>query len=489
MLSALELALALGAFVAGMTGTWSPCGFSMVETIGPTGHSGGLRATLAACMTFALGALAGGVATFVSLSTAGLALDAGGAAEVVAGAIAIAAALGEARGTRILPQVRRQLPEHWRRVLPMPLAAAGYGVLLGLGFTTFVLTFAVWALAGASVALADPAAGLVVGLAFGAGRALPVVALAPFAGSEPGYRVTEVMAERIGVYRGFRVANAVALAICAALLLPAGAAARSTVAAAPATDPSATDDALAWQQPGGPGLLRTATGQTALPGDSPAVGGGLVAWRSGSSVTIARRADLGPIAQLDVPGVNELAVSDGWLLYRTSRVGGGDRLAARPITDLARVRGLGIARGTTELGRPSVSGHRAVFHVAGRRGSRIVQVDLQSGRRRTLRRERHRQLLNPALLGQSVLYVVQSRCGQELRLARGRGERRLLRLPPPIERDEGHEPGRTTQGRRPGWCGGSSGTTTRLWTTALTRSAAYVTRLRPSGADVLRVDR
>jgi hypothetical protein len=31
------------------------------------------------------------------------------------------------------------VPEHWRRVAALPLAAAGYGVLLGLGFTTFVI--------------------------------------------------------------------------------------------------------------------------------------------------------------------------------------------------------------------------------------------------------------------------------------------------------------------------------------------------------------
>ena len=93
----------------------------------------------------------------------------------------MAAAIGEARGLRIVPQVRRQVPESWRRVLPVPLAAGLYGVLLGLGFTTFILTFAVWALAAVSVALGDPALGAVLGLAFGAGRALPVIALAPVA--------------------------------------------------------------------------------------------------------------------------------------------------------------------------------------------------------------------------------------------------------------------------------------------------------------------
>jgi hypothetical protein len=45
----------------------------------------------------------------------------------------------------------------------VPLAAAGYGALLGLGFTTFVLSFAVWALAGMSVALGDPGLGIASG--------------------------------------------------------------------------------------------------------------------------------------------------------------------------------------------------------------------------------------------------------------------------------------------------------------------------------------
>ena len=132
--------------------------------------------------------------------------------------VAVAAAAGEARGLRIAPQIRRQVPEAWRRVLPIPLAAAGYGVLLGLGFTTFVLSFAVWALAGASIALGDPALGLGMGLAFGAGRALPVIALAPFAGTERGGAVTAAMCERPAILRGLRRVDAVALAAVALAL-------------------------------------------------------------------------------------------------------------------------------------------------------------------------------------------------------------------------------------------------------------------------------
>jgi hypothetical protein len=215
----LTAVLVLTALFAGVTGAWSPCGLSMVDTLAPDGYARRLRTSLAACATFALGALAGGALTFGGLALVGAALGAGGTAAVGAAAVvAVAAAVAEARGLRIAPQIRRQVPEAWRRVLPVPVAAAGYGVLLGLGFTTFVLSFAVWALAGTSVALGDPALGLAIGLAFGAGRALPVVGLAPFAGTERSGAITAAMCERPAILLGLRRLDAVALAACAVAL-------------------------------------------------------------------------------------------------------------------------------------------------------------------------------------------------------------------------------------------------------------------------------
>jgi hypothetical protein len=205
--------LILAAAVAGVTGAWSPCGFSMVETLAPQGYAGRMRVTAAACATFAVGALAGGAITFGGLALLGQAL--GASAPLVAAAVALAAAIGEARGTRIVPQVRRQVPESWRRRMPVPLAAGLYGVLLGLGFTTFILTFAVWALAGVSVALGDPALGLAIGLAFGAGRLLPVVVLAPAGGGA----LHAAMAERPRILRSLRAVDAVALTACAVALV------------------------------------------------------------------------------------------------------------------------------------------------------------------------------------------------------------------------------------------------------------------------------
>src|SRR5690349_5117071 len=146
-----EVTLIALALVAGVTGAWSPCGFSMVETLAPAGYAGRMRTTIVACTTFAVGALVGGVITFGGLALLGSWL--GAAAPALAALIAIAAAAGEARGARIMPQVRRQVPESWRRVLPLPLAAGLYGVVLGLGFATLLLTFAAWGRGACSGAL------------------------------------------------------------------------------------------------------------------------------------------------------------------------------------------------------------------------------------------------------------------------------------------------------------------------------------------------
>ena len=140
---------------------------------------------------------------------------------LIAAALAVCAAVAELRGTPILPQLRRQLPEHWRRLMPMPVAAGLYGVLLGLGFTTFVLTFGVFALAGIAFALGDPQIGLAIGLAFGVGRAVPIALVAPIADREAGQRITEAMAGRPGIYRGVRFGDGLALLAAAAALVVA----------------------------------------------------------------------------------------------------------------------------------------------------------------------------------------------------------------------------------------------------------------------------
>jgi hypothetical protein len=484
------IALSGAALLAGITGAWSPCGFSMVETLG----GGAARQKLFSCAAFTAGALAGGAATFGVLAALGrLAHGAGGAsAAAIAGAIALAAAVGEARGVRIFPQIRRQVPEAWRRVLPLPLAAAVYGALLGLGFTTFVLTLGVWALAGISFALGDPRLGLEVGLAFGAGRALPVVVIAPLIARDAGLSVAAAMAERPALLRGFRLADAAALSCCAFALF-AGDASAATQIATGASDPSAGGDLLVWDSPNG-GVLRRAavpsraggtghhvdTRTSGLPGRDPALGGAQLAWHADDAVTIVRDSDFSPVVQFSVPGVDALAVSSGWLVYR-QHTPAGDRIAARRLPAAADDRPLAAVRAPAQLGRPSLDGNVVVFHVSGRTRSQIAEVNLATGRKRILRASRQEQLTNPSVFGNRILYVRQSNTAQVLELGPrrpgGRG-RLLMGSRSTSRRDNGFEPGHSEFTLTPPalpparWL---------FWTTALSRRAAYLTLLPAAG--------
>jgi hypothetical protein len=493
--------LLLTAFVAGVTGAWSPCGFSMVETLGSRrAHAGG-RVVLTSCATFALGALAGGAITFSALAAVGGALGGAGstAALVVAVAIALGAALGEALGVRISPQIRRQVPEPWRRTLPLPLAAGLYGVLLGLGFTTFVLTLAVWALAGIAVAIGDVQAGLLIGLGFGAGRALPVVSMAPRYATL-GQRLELKMAERPVLLRRLRLADGALLAVLAVAFLASGSAsaARMTLVAPDATDPSRAHGTLAWERVDRSGaVLVDGDARSELPAQDVAVGGRYVATRSGSTLSVRDRASGATIVQMDVPRATRLAVSNRWLVWRTTRRGGGDRLWALPLPVAQAVPARGVAAATTRLvagarreaiDRPALSGDHLAYAATTRGVSSIVIVDLATQRRRRALAVRGGQLSQPALDGGRLLYVQSSYCSQRLRVVRTSSLRRprtLLRLGATARRDDGHDHGYATQGSEPSRCprGTPRRTDTLLWTTTLAGRSAYVTLLRPGAGD------
>ena len=496
------IALATAALIAGLAGAWSPCGFSMVDTLAPQGFAQRMRTTVISCATFAAGALAGGVATFGGLALLGQTLGAGGGAAVaIAVALLLAAAAGDAAGRRIVPQMRRQVPEAWRRVLPVPLAAGLYGVLLGLGFTTFVLSFAVYALAAACLVLGDVTAGLAVGLAFAVGRTVPVVVLAPLQRSARGVDIAAAMAERPGVLRAIRAAGALALSGSALALalggVPATAAAESLLTAN-GTDPSAAGAAVAWQVPGTPtGVIVRADGSTqALPGADPALGPDNVVWREGETLVVADQATLAERRRIDAPGAEEPAVSGRWLVWR-AREPSGDVLRVidlsangAPPADIRR------ARAPDRIGRPSIDGDRVVYHYAQRAdNSAIEEIYLPTRRRTRLRTGRDgAQLLNPSEQGGSLLYIRSSAERQLVligprRARRGASDRTLLRMHAVTRRDAIREPGRQRHGA--GYPRGKAprlperapeGVTVTLWSTALAPAGAFVSRQRRTAA-------
>lgn len=483
MLSLLLAAAGITAVVAGVAGAWSPCGFSMVDTIGTALGNTGRRVTVVAVTTFTLGALAGGIVTFGGLSLVGQLLGHGGTElrDALAGALALAAAFADWRGWKIAPQIPRQVPERWRWIMPLPLASALYGLLLGLGFTTFVLSFAVWALAGISLAAASTSFGLVVGLGFGLGRALPVLALAPGLGTERGERYLDQLALEPRLWLGMRRLDAIGLGACAILL--GGSSAQAAVPAF-ATDPSADGSVLAWQQIGGPGMLRTASATLALPGRLPAVGGGNVAWLAGPDIVIAK--GFPSASPLAIPGpplatVNALAVAADWLVVRDEAASGLANLFAVSLADPTRRRYLAGAAIPGAIGRPSLSGSTVLYAYSGPAGSAIYEVDLDTGTKRVLRESMGNVLYAfPVLSNGRLLYERVDRCAQELMIASPssrRGDRVLLTVPSTVFRDSGYQPGYTHAYNSASVCanrkaGGGSRMT--LGSSALGRSVAYL---------------
>jgi len=472
----LTVTLILVAFVAGVTGTWSPCGFSIIDTI-----SAPRRRTTASCVAFAIGACAGGAVTFAFLARIGTAVRGTGGLHpaFTAPVIALAAAITEARDAAILPQIRRQVPEHWRRVLPLPVAVGLYGVLLGLGFTTFVLTFAFWALVGLTVLLATPLIGVAVGIAFGVGRALPVALVAPVAHLPVGRRIVDAMAQRpalVSVLRRAEAVGMVAIAVASFGVTAVGAATKVGAG----TDPSTSGSVVVWTSPGG-GIERDeGAATTAAVPPHAAVGGSMIAWRDGETVQVAQLSDLTEVFAVDVPGVDAIAVSDTWLVTR-ARVAGIDTLAVRALSSPDDVHTLATAPRASQLGRPALAGSELVYHVVSSAGSRIVAVDLTTSKSRVVRRSSSAIVTNPSVLGGTLVYDRQTDLAQVVEIGplttTGR-DRVVYRTGAPAVHDVGHEPGyshrtRTPQPRPAKWT---------LWTTALSTSRVYVTLLPRTGS-------
>ena len=322
---------------------------------------------------------------------------------------------------------------------------------------------------------------------------MPIVLLAWTIDTERGDAVACAMAERPALLRGVRIADALALTALAVVLVPASAlaAAGPTTISTTARDPSAYGGDLVYEA-GGNGYLRRDGRTRRLPGREPAVGDGRIAWRNGNAVTIADRGSLATRIRLLLPGAGKLAVSQQWLAYRVGS-GAGDRIYARRLSAApgSSSRLVAAAKAPSQLGRPSLSGGRLAYHLAGTKRSQIRIVDLASGRSRVVARGGARgQVINPALGTESLLYERLTYCRQTLVLRRGGRERVLATLGQLATRDEGFGKGHTTQGSEPSHCHPErKPTATQLWTTALTSRWAYLTLARGSATRLLRLAR
>ena len=256
------------------------------------------------------------------------------------------------------------------------------------------------------------------------------------------------------------------------------------------SDPSADGTLIAWHVPGQGGVLVRGDQQQRLGGSHPALGGGRLAVIANNAIGVV--ATTGPAfsASVPAPGADALAVSAEWVAWR-AHTAEGDTIFAAPLA------GGGARRiaASKELGRPALDGHRLAYSVAGRTGSRIVIVNLATGKKATVRRERRALLLNPSLHGGRLLYVRNYYKRQELRIGpqtkrAPTHDRRLWSIVPTGRRDAGHDPGKKHHRHgwpRRLWPRPKEGLSATLWTTALAAEDAYVTLLRQVAGQPLQV--
>lgn len=153
----------------------------MLGSISPVGEaSRGQRWWLTAS-AYTLASTLAGAATGLLLGALGAALQAVVTPSVPARLFALAAvvllgALVDARLAPLpLPTVHRQVDERWLTTYRGWIYGAGFGLQLGTGVVTIVVSAATYTMLVAALLTMTPTGGLIVGTAFGVVRSLPLL--------------------------------------------------------------------------------------------------------------------------------------------------------------------------------------------------------------------------------------------------------------------------------------------------------------------------
>lgn len=151
----------------------------MLSSIHPLGERGRHNRWGITVTAFTMGSGLAGALVGASLGSAGsLALradDAGSLAIALLSGAAVAAALADLAGVAA-PGPHRQVNERWIGQFRGWVYGAGFGAQLGAGFATYVVTWGVYVTFLAEFLSASPAAGALIGTAFGLGRAVAPLA-------------------------------------------------------------------------------------------------------------------------------------------------------------------------------------------------------------------------------------------------------------------------------------------------------------------------
>jgi len=383
----------------------------MIDTITPAG-CGGRHRRLAALAAFATGAVLAAAALGLALgglgALAGADVRAAGIAVVV---LAAAAAAREAGLLRLpLPQVRRQVPEGWRREWPLPVWSAAYGAGLGIGVLTHQTVATFWVACAAAVWLAEPATSALVLAAFGAGRAAMAAV--------PQRRVAGLLRLRPALLR----VNALALALCAVLVLvpAASAAARPDVlnlGPGSQDEPSYSNGVLAFTQRGpGAGVVVAPPGlpRFAVPGATgAALDGDLLAFRDSTGIGVIDWRTGQPAARLDDATADRPALDWPWLAFRRQQPNGAQALVLRDLTTGGE-RIVTVVRPGDDLSRPALGAGFLSWSATTRSGSVVRILQVPWGVSTRVRTSRSLVLGAPAISTRSVGWIERDVAGSSL---------------------------------------------------------------------------
>jgi cytochrome c biogenesis protein CcdA len=432
----------------------------MIETITPA-VCGSRRRQRLALAGFTVGAVCASLVVGALLGLTGSLLGAERAIVAVA-AVALAAAAREAGLLRIrLPQSRRQVPERWRTVLPLPVWSFGYGAGLGSGFLTFQPFATFWVACAAAVALARPLAAAVCFSFYGLGRALMVAW--PRRRNEDATAAVERLVQH---RRGLARANAAALVACAALLA-APAAGAAPVSLGEGLDPSTSNGVLARAELvfGVSRVLIEPPSEPAVvipDASSPSLDGDLVAYVDTEGIRVLNWRTGDQVAQV-TGAVSKPALDWPLLAYRRLDAD-YERLIVADL-DAGTERTAGRVPPAGELGRPSLRGGYLAWHKAGSWGSRVFLLNLSTWGRSTVARSKIFLLAHPAVTGWRIVWIEQ-RSGRAYVRMRWLGQARVHTLWSLRRRSQA------------------------FWSTALEKRSAVVTHWYPStgAASLFRLD-
>lgn len=210
------------AAIAAIRGLWSPCGLSMLSSLNPVSERARGNRFWITAGWYVLGAVAGGAGLGSICASGAWLVGRTGVSEVallvvasLAAVCCVASDLGIAG--RSLPVHPRQVDERWLAVYRRWIYAAGYGVQIGFGFATYIMTSAVYLTAALAVLSTSWSAALLVGVVFGAVRGLLIVTTA-FTGTPEALR--GLHRRLAGLERESRAAAVLVSAVVAVIAAP-----------------------------------------------------------------------------------------------------------------------------------------------------------------------------------------------------------------------------------------------------------------------------